>query len=88
MVRWTKVLCSLWTCAPPTGTFAQAEENCRITDEPYEEDIATRQEVLDAQTGSSRARVNGNEALNTYNVAIASLERAMGVLQEPEGKES
>ena len=61
----------------------QAEENYRITDEQFQESIATSQEVLDAQTGQSRAQVNYYEALTTYNIAIARLERAMGVLQEP-----
>ncbi len=60
----------------------QAEENYRITDEQFKESIATSQEVLDAQTGQSRAQVNYYAALNTYNIAIARLERAMGVLQE------
>ncbi len=66
----------------------QAEENYRITDEQFLESIATSQEVLDAQTGQSRARVNYYEALNAYNIAIARLERAMGVLQEPGSAEN
>jgi outer membrane protein len=66
----------------------QAEENYRITDEQFQESIATSQEVLDAQTGQSRAQVNYYEALNTYNIAIARLERAMGVLQEPGSAEN
>ena len=61
----------------------QADENYRITDEQFKESIATSQEVLDAQTGQSRAQVNYYEALNSYNIAIARLERAMGVLREP-----
>ena len=66
----------------------QAEENYRITDEQFQESIATSQEVLDAQTGQSRARVNYYEALNSYNIAIARLERAMGILQEPGSAEA
>ena len=66
----------------------QAEENYRITDEQFQESIATSQEVLDAQTGQSRAQVNYYEALNSYNIAIARLERAMGVLQEPGSAEA
>jgi outer membrane protein len=66
----------------------QAEENYRITDEQFQESIATSQEVLDAQTGQSRAQVNYYEALNMYNIAIARLERAMGVLQEPRAAEN
>ncbi len=66
----------------------QAEENYRITDEQFKESMATSQEVLDAQTGLSRARVNYYEALNTYIIAIARLERAMGVLNEPGDRKS
>ena len=66
----------------------QAEENYRITDEQFQESIATSQEVLDAQTGQSRAQVNYYEALNSYNIAIARLERAMGILQEPGSAEA
>jgi outer membrane protein TolC len=61
----------------------QADENYRITDEQFQESIATSQDVLNAQTGQSQAQVNYYEALNSYVVAIARLERAMGVLQEP-----
>jgi outer membrane protein TolC len=61
----------------------QADENYRITDEQFQESIATSQDVLNAQTGQSQAQVNYYEALNSYIVAIARLERAMGILQEP-----
>jgi len=66
----------------------QADENYRITEEQFKESIATSQEVLDAQTGQSRAQVNYYEALNSYNLAIARLERAMGVLREPGSDET
>lgn len=66
----------------------QAEENYRITDEQFKESIATSQEVLDAQTGLSQAQVNYYQALKTYTVAIARLEKAMGVLREPEPGET
>ncbi len=65
----------------------QAEENYRITDEQYKESTATSQEVLDAQTGLSRAQVNYYDSLTTYNIAIARLEKAMGVLHVPEAAE-
>jgi outer membrane protein len=61
----------------------QADENYRITDDQFKESIATSQDVLNAQTGQSQAQVNYYEALNSYNLAIARLERAMGVLREP-----
>jgi outer membrane protein len=66
----------------------QADENYRITDDQFKESIATSQDVLNAQTGQSQAQVNYYEALNSYNLAIARLERAMGVLREPGSNES
>jgi outer membrane protein len=66
----------------------QAEENYRITDEQFKESIATSQEVLDAQTGLSQAQVNYYQALKSYTIAIARLEKAMGVLQEPKPGET
>jgi len=66
----------------------QAEENYRITDEQFQESIVTSQEGLDARTGQSRAQVNSYEAQNNYNIAIARLERAMGIWQEPGAAEN
>ena len=58
----------------------QAEENFRINEERYKEQIATSTEVLDAQTLLTQARTNYYNALNVYNIAKAKLERAMGVI--------
>ena len=56
----------------------QAEENFRITQERYREQLTTNTEVLDAQSLLTRARNNYNNALATYNVAWARLMRAIG----------
>jgi hypothetical protein len=56
----------------------QAEENYRITDEQFQESIATSQEVLDTQTGRSRAEVYDYDALNSYNIAIARRRGSRG----------
>ncbi len=56
----------------------QAEENYRITQERYREQLTTNTEVLDAQSLLTRARNNYNNALATYNIAWARLMRAIG----------
>ncbi len=61
----------------------QARENYRITEERYRQNMTTSTEVLDAQTLLSQAQVNYYTALTKYNIAIAGLERATGVLAEP-----
>ena len=58
----------------------QAEENFRINEERYKEQIATSTEVLDAQTLLTQARTNYYNTLNVYNIAKAKLERAMGII--------
>jgi len=65
------------------ASIEQAEENYRITVEQYNENITTSTEVLDAQTLQAQARMNYYRALATYNIAIAALEKAMGVLGLP-----
>jgi len=66
------------------ATIEQAEENYRITIEQYNENITTSTEVLDAQVLQARARMNYYNALARYNLAIARLEKAMGILGEPD----
>jgi outer membrane protein len=61
----------------------QAEENYRITQERYREQLTTNTEVLDAQFLLTRARNNYNNTLATYNLALARLLRAMGQGLEP-----
>jgi outer membrane protein TolC len=56
----------------------QAEENYRITDLQYKEQVTTSTEVLDAQVLLTQARTNYFKALYEYNIAKAKLVRAIG----------
>ena len=56
----------------------QAEENLRMNEERYRYQVATATDVLDAVTLLAQARTNYYGALSDFNVAKASLERAMG----------
>ncbi|MBW2061092.1 MAG: TolC family protein [Deltaproteobacteria bacterium] len=57
----------------------QAEENYRMSQERYREQVATSAEVTDAETLLTAARRNYYSALYDYNFAWAKLERAMGL---------
>jgi len=59
----------------------QAEENFRITQERYREQVATSTDVLDAQTLLTRAKSDYTSALGDYHISHAKLERAMGLEQ-------
>jgi outer membrane protein TolC len=59
----------------------QAEENFRITQERYKEQVATSTDVLDAQTLLTRAKSDYTNALGDYHISHARLERAMGMDQ-------
>ena len=56
----------------------QAKENYRMSEERYREQVATSTEVMDAETLLTSALNNYYGALYQYNLAWASLERAMG----------
>lgn len=60
------------------AAIKQAEENYRITQERYSEQLTTNTELLDAQTLLTQARNNYYTALSFYNIALARLSRAMG----------
>jgi outer membrane protein len=60
-----------------------AEENFRISQERYKEQVATATEVLDAQTRLTEARANYTDSLVIYALARANLIRAMGLEAEP-----
>lgn len=64
----------------------QAEENYRMNEERYKQQVATSTDVLDAQTLLTQARANHFNSLSDYNIAWARLERAMGIGYETEGK--
>ncbi len=57
----------------------QAEENFRMSEERYKQQVATSTDVLDAQTLLTRAKANYFNALSEHNIAWARLERAMGI---------
>ncbi|MEA3223511.1 MAG: TolC family protein [Thermodesulfobacteriota bacterium] len=57
---------------------AQAQENFRMNEEMYKQQVATSTDVLDAQTLLTQAQTNHFNALSEYNIAVARLERAMG----------
>jgi outer membrane protein len=59
-------------------SIEQAEENQRLNEERYKYQVATATDVLDAVTLLAQARLNYYTALTVYNIAKASLERAMG----------
>jgi len=59
----------------------QAEENFRISQERYREQVGTATDVVDAQTLLTRTKSDYFNALSDYNISIARLERAMGVLE-------
>ena len=56
----------------------QAEENFRLNQERYNEQMATTTDVLDAQTLLTEAQNNYYNALSDYHIAKARLERAIG----------
>jgi len=64
----------------------QAEENFRMNEERYKQQVATTTDVLDAQTLLTQARTNYFNALSEHNIAWARLERAMGIGYEAEGQ--
>jgi outer membrane protein len=59
-------------------SLEQAEENLRINEERYKNQVATQTEVLDAVALLAQARQNYYLALSAYNIAKAQLERSMG----------
>ncbi len=56
----------------------QAKENFRITSIQYKQNMTTSTEVLDAQTFLTEAEVNYLNAIYSYLIARAELERAIG----------
>ncbi|MBA4394085.1 MAG: hypothetical protein C0407_11075, partial [Desulfobacca sp.] len=59
-------------------TIRQAEENFRISQVRYQEQVTTSLEVMDAQTLLTQAKNNTYQALYAYNLAHSRLLRAMG----------
>ena len=61
-------------------TIEQAEENFRINEERYKEQIATSTDVIDAQTLLTKTKADYFNALSIYNIALVILERSMGII--------
>lgn len=57
----------------------RAEENYRMSEERYKAQVGTSTEVINASTLLTSARRNYYDALYNYNLAWATLERAMGL---------
>ena len=70
--------------AIPTAELAvkQAEENRDIANGRYAVGVGNPLEVTDAEVALSNAKTNYNQALYVYKVAIASLEKAIGIRNE------
>lgn len=58
----------------------QAEENYRINQERYQAQLSTTTDLLDAETLLTRARVSYYNAVYDYNIALAAVDWASGVL--------
>ena len=55
------------------------QEDYRIKTLRYRSGVGTNVDVLDAETALATARNNYVDVLYTYNLNVATLERAMGV---------
>jgi outer membrane protein TolC len=66
-------------------SIEQAEENYRINQERYREQVSRMTDVLDALTLLTFARASYSNALSDYQIALAALERAMGIIWKPGG---
>ena len=58
----------------------QAEENLRINENRYRENVGTGTDVIDAQTLLTQTRTDYDQALFDYQVAIARIKKAAGEL--------
>jgi outer membrane protein len=60
-------------------SIEQAEENYRINQDQYREQVSRITDVLDALTLLTFARASYSNALSDYQIALAALEKAMGI---------
>ena len=56
----------------------QAEESLRLANARYNAGTATQLDVLQAQVALTQSRTNQLEANYSYNVAVASVRKAIG----------
>ncbi|HEY4247304.1 MAG TPA: TolC family protein [Lacunisphaera sp.] len=61
---------------------AQAEEAVRLANARYTAGTATQLDVLTSQVDLTTARINQLEAYYSYNVAVATMRKAMGLSDE------
>lgn len=61
---------------------AQGEENLRLNEERYKEQVGTATEVIDAQTLLTRTRVNYYNAIFDHQIAKARMLRAVGRIND------
>lgn len=64
------------------GAVKQGEENLRLNEERYKEQVGTATEVIDAQTLLTQTRVNYNNAVYDHQVQKAQMLRALGRINE------
>jgi outer membrane protein TolC len=62
-------------------SIEEAEENYRMEVERYKQQVNTNTDVLEANFLLANARTNHYDALFRYNVAVAELQRAMGLAE-------
>ncbi|MDD5454393.1 MAG: TolC family protein [Candidatus Ratteibacteria bacterium] len=68
----------------------EADKNFKNTSLQFKEGLSTNADVLDAQVLLSQAKANYYQSLYEYNVAVAGIERAMGLktIQNPAPEQS
>ena len=66
-------------------SLAQAQETLRMAEISYQAGLSTSLERIDAEVGLTQAKTNYSQALSTYNIALAQLDRAMGMGKGKEG---
>ncbi|MGQ9920399.1 MAG: TolC family protein [Desulfobacca sp.] len=64
------------------GAVKQGEENLRLNQERYKEQVGTATDVIDAQTLLTRIRVNYNNAVYDHQVQKAQFLRAIGKISD------
>jgi outer membrane protein len=64
------------------GAVRQGEENLRLNEERYKEQVGTATEVIDAQTLLTRVRVNYNNAIYDHQIQKAQMLRAIGRIND------
>ncbi len=64
----------------------QAEEALRLATARADAGTATQLDVLNAETALTEARTTQSLAIRNYDVAVARLERAIGILTKPASK--